>query len=437
MKKLSVIALAVAACMLFAIPAMAVDVDFSGHYRVRGFWESNTQLDDDSSSDAAMDMRLRIEPVIKIHDRLKVTTRFDGQDNRLWGGDTQASEDFGLERVFADIDFDMFALRIGRMVAGICGTKFCDSETEQDRIKVILKNIDPFYLDFTYAKVKEEDYYGGASDQDFDAYWLHGFFSDEVMTYGLLLGYYVNKSEPTLGEFGDIGRLITQISPELADISYEQKYWLFDPYFKGNFGPITVEAEAQWFTGDFAKFDGETIDYDAKRYLIDASFNYGMGSVGVGYAHADGQDPDDDDYTVAGGGGNDWEPLLILTSYSFNTNLGPSVDFDGEEYSLGNLNRGDLMKIFGFDIFYLYGNYAMTESVTLSAILGFAWADETLVSELDDELGWEFDVGVKWQIMDNLAYDAKLGYFNPGDFYDDLGSDDDTWSMVHSLVVTF
>ena len=44
MKKLTVIAVAVAAVMLFAIPAMALDVEFSGAYEAAGYYMDNTDL---------------------------------------------------------------------------------------------------------------------------------------------------------------------------------------------------------------------------------------------------------------------------------------------------------------------------------------------------------------------------------------------------------
>jgi hypothetical protein len=463
MKKLSIVALALAAAMLFAIPAMAVDLSVSGHYRVRGFYEDNTDLNDkEGASDAALDMRLRLEPVIKVHDNLKLTMRFDGQDNRMWGDnldvrgngltagtatDTDAAgddnsyngtyssrEDFGLERVYLDATFDMIGLRVGRMSAGTCGLKFCDSDTDADRIKVILRNIDPFYLDFTYQKSTEDDYNSGSdtdtADQDSDAYWIHGFSSDEAMTYGLLFGYY---------------RDATASNP--ATTGYKREYWLFDPYFKGTFGPVAVEAEAQWYTGEHRDYytagAGSNRDYDAWRYIIDAAFNFGPGSVGVGYAHADGQENTvvgTEDYTIPsdGLGGNDWEPFVILTSYSANSGLGGVGNFN-------SANATTAVKELGFDIFYLYGSYVPMEKLTLTAIVGMATADETNTptfagSNLDDEIGWEFDLGGKYQLMDNLTYDVKLGFFQAGDLYKagvPTANVDDTWAIMHSLVLTF
>jgi hypothetical protein len=447
MKRLSVVALALAAAMLFAIPAMAVDMDLSGHYRVRGFFEDNTDLDEDiGASDAALDMRLRLEPVVKVHDNLKLTMRFDGQDNRMWGDTTDikgtavadGNEDIGLERVYLDATFDMIGLRVGRMSAGTCGLKFCDSDTDADRIKVILRNIDPFYLDYTYQKSVEDDYNSGSAtdtaDEDSDAHWIHGFFSDEAMTTGLLFGYYSDKTA--------------------SDASlYDRTYWLFDPYFKGTFGPFAVEAEIQWFTGEYFEYDtaaaGTDRDYDAMRYIIDAAYNFGPGSVGVGYAHADGQKVNNaagnEDYTIPsdGLGGNDWEPFLILTANSANSGLGGT--------SLKNFNSANAttaVKEFGFDIYYLYGSYVPMEKLTLKGIVGFAYADETntpsypeATVNVDDEIGWEFDLGAKYQLMDNLAYDITFGWMEAGDLYK-LGvatstKDDSTWAIMHSLVLTF
>ncbi|MBW2195690.1 MAG: hypothetical protein JRF37_09020 [Deltaproteobacteria bacterium] len=123
MRKFTVIALALVATFMFVVPAMAVDVEFSGHYRLRGFYDNQTDLDDDDGeSDAKWDQRFRIKTAFKIHDKLKLTARFDGHDNRTWGANTD--EDFGLERLYADISFNAVNLRVGRMFAGACGITY-------------------------------------------------------------------------------------------------------------------------------------------------------------------------------------------------------------------------------------------------------------------------------------------------------------------------
>jgi hypothetical protein len=83
------------------------------------------------------------------------------------------------------------------------------------------------------------------------------------------------------------------------------------------------------------------------------------------------------------------------------------------------------------------------ETLTLNAIFGMATADEVdrFATGMDDDIGWEFDIGAKWKIMDNMIYDIKFGYFSPDDFwkFGDPSStrDEETYSIMHSVVVNF
>jgi hypothetical protein len=434
MKKFMILALALAATFMFVVPAMAVDVEFSGNYRVRGFWTDNMALDETGGSDAAFDHRFHIEPVFKIHDNLKLTTRIRGQEDAIWGDGSpnpnkyNDTSDHGIifKRVYADINLDAISLRIGRMASGACGITYSDSEGQSDRIKLIMNDIDPFYLDFTYTKATEDDYLNDTSDQDADKYHFHGFYTSETMRAGMLFGFINSKTQSITG--GAAG--------------YDKQFWHINPYAEGNMGPLSYLFEAEWKTGDYqdySRISGSDRDYDAWRWLVSAAFNTGPASVGAGWAHSDGQDYDasgDHDYTDADGGGMDWQPFLILTHYQANANLG----------GIGNLNprNSSYLSEFGFDIYYLEGSFTPMEKLTLSAILGWAYADEDTPQagggdKYDDEIGWEFDVGAKYQVMDNLSYDVKLGYFSPGDLWEDIDSekDDETWSIMHSLVVTF
>ena len=438
MKKFSLIALAVVAAMLFTVPAMAVDVDFSGYYRVRGFFDDTQSLNDDArSAEAKFDQRFRIQPVFKITDRLTLNTKFEGLDRVNWGGPEDA---INAERVWVDAEFDMFTLKFGRMAAGTCGLQYCNADQDADRIKVILKGVDPFYLDFTYTKYTEDDYDNSVADQDWDGYSVMGSYKAEGIEAGLLLEYNNDKTISTAAK----------------------KYMLIDPFFKGVFGMFTVEAEYQLRTGDYADTGGAgtDVDYDAHRYILDVGANIDAWTFGVAYAHSDGQDANDADFTNAMFGGNDWEPFLITTGFFDHTG---SARLGG----VGNLNEKNAMNATGsgvtkangttpvlgdagYDIFLVYGSYAAMDNLTLNAIFGFHTADETssFGTGVDDDLGWEFNIGAKWKIMDNMTYDIKFGMFDPGDFWKFGGAgsanalanttnDDSTYSIMHSVVVTF
>jgi hypothetical protein len=429
MKKFSVIALVVAAAMFCAIPAMAVTMDFSGYYRARGFWATNPSLDDqEPRTDAFMDMRLKMAPVLKIHDRLKITNEVLMVDDNEWG----ATDDYvSWQRAYLTANFDMFDLHVGRMAGGICGLTYCDSESDADRIKVGLKGMDPFSITLVYQKAEENDArYDQAAiepstaDSDNDIYiGLFG-FKPEGIDSGILIAYYDYASH----------------TDDAVDC-YNQEIWNLNPWFRGTFGPITAMAELEWKFGnqyDYSDAGMDDVDRDSKRWILDASFDFGQGNAGLGWAHADGQDADDDDYTNAGLGGADWEPLLILTNSTAGVWLGGVGNLNPDNNAVGGVNLSDA----GFDIFYGYGSFAAMENVTLNAIFGWVKADETNTfgSNVDDDLGWEFDVGAKVQLMDNLTYDATVGYYSAGDFWKGGSSDDnvdDCWAVMHTIQVTF
>lgn len=57
---------------------------------------------------------------------------------------------------------------------------------------------------------------------------------------------------------------------------------------------------------------------------------------------------------------------------------------------------------------------------------------------VDDSLGWEIDAKASYKITKNLSYFVEAGYFAAGDFYKDIGADDeDVFQAVHGLLFTF
>ena len=445
MKKFMILALALAATFMFVVPAMAVDLEFSGHYRLRGYFIDKPSLEDDAAdeqgaSDAQFDNRFRLQTVFKIHDRLKITTRFDGNDTTFESdsaSDSTTGEDFDFERAWLTASFDMFDLHAGRMAGGFCGLKFCDSERDAARIKVAMKDIEPYFLTVLYEKRNEEDYdddytfSSDEADQDYDNYAALGGWTSESMEVGLLYVAY----------------------DDARDTSYDRFFHLFDPWFKGLFGPVTVQAEAQWFTGDWQDYDDSTADrdLDALRYFIDIGADLGVANVGVAYAHADGQerqnaDNSEDQNVLPYGwfGGTDWEPLLILTHSNVGANLGGYGNLNGAN---GGYTANSNLTYIGMDMFYVYGSFAPMETLTLDATLGFVSADELGrfedeegLSNVDDDLGWEFDLGATWQIMDSLTYNIKAAYYDAGDFWklgDSAAQVDDAFAVMNAMVVTF
>lgn len=425
MKRLSVIAVAIAAVMLFAIPAMAVDLDLSGEYRARGFYNDNTDLDDaPGASNAWMDMRFRLQGVFQVNDTLKVTTRIDAVDNNDWGNESGAVT---FDRAYLTANFDMFDLHVGRMAGGTYGTTFLDTEGDADRIKLV-KKMDPYTLMFIYQKSTEGDkdltLATAQADADKDVYYGSVQYKAEEIDTGILV-YHVNDTTPS------------------ATLS--RKYMVFNPYLRGTFGPVRVEAEIGHKTGDYEDNDTTAdVDYDSWAYHLNAGMDVGPAAVSIGYAHTDGEDTGNDK-TAYGFGGEDWMPLLIATSDESDITLGGFGNLNSAN-GAGVLGGSAVVSDLGYDVYYITAACSPMENVTLSAILAKAQADETEyartqagLSKLDDDIGTEFDISAKVKLMDNLTYNITLAYFDPGDMWKDISStlDDSTYSIFHALVVTF
>ena len=448
MKKLSVIAVAVAACMLFAIPAMAVDVNFSGAYRARGYYNDNPDLDDNmGASQAFIDQRLRVKMEFKVTDTLSVIGRFDAIEKR-WGdadsGGTVGSHNIDFDHAYMKATFDMFDLYVGRMGGGVFGLKFGDHPGyfEHDTIKLVSK-MDPLTLIALYQKRAENDQsytYPQTADEDMDAYFLGGIYKAEGLEAGFLGGYYRyrNMSDVSNTDLFPVG---------LPTVNYTQDYFTWEPYFKANLGPLALQGEAIWFTGEYRKYDDvatQDLDFDALTYNLEGSTDLGPAKVGLGYAFASGDYNGDDSEYQAALPCYSWEPLLILTSwygglesgnFNFRNAQGPNSKVVGLVDPGTTPNYANL----GFKIWYITGSLSPMEGVTLSAIVADATADET-ASGWDDDVGREYDVTAKVKLMDNLTYMATIAWLDAGDLYklgDADATVDDTYSFFHKLEVKF
>jgi hypothetical protein len=148
------------------------------------------------------------------------------------------------------------------------------------------------------------------------------------------------------------------------------------------------------------------------------------------------------DRTGMYGTGNMWEPLLIL----YSNDIGIFNDSNG--VANGGTGSGNS----GFLGLYLRGAYKISDSMKLSAILGWLEADEmnrgtkvdstgALTRTADEELGWEFDVQFDWKFLPNITYSAAFGYMWAGDYWDDsdgvFGRDlsNNIYAFMHKLTI--
>lgn len=417
MKKLLVIGIALFLAVMIAVPAMALDTKFSGAYRVRGFHNTNQQLNDNDASDSWMDMRFRLRTDFIVSDNLTVSTRFDALDNKRYGDADLGGRDrdnIDFDRAWMTIKSDYGTFMAGRMQGGTWGTEFNNTDTERDRVRWH-DSFGDLTLYAIYEKNSEGDEGPDVSDQDFDIYYLGAAYKMENISAGLLYGYVNDK----------------------RGIVYSDKYHLFIPYVMGQFGPFGFQGEMR-FNGfgerdnDFAK------DQDIEQLALNLEGTYSMDmfQFELGYVYVRGESQKDNKRKAyAGGIGDDWQKVWILTN---SEDDGIAENLGG----LGNLSQtGGLLNPYGAQIYYGGVTIMPMEKLDVKFLIAYAEADKT-ESGIDKEFGWEYDLFVNYKIFDNLQYSFIAAYLDAGDFWRDAGSIpkkdlENNFHLFHQLTLSF
>jgi hypothetical protein len=429
MKKFTIMALAVCLTVVMAAPVMAVDVDFSGDYRVRGFYTSHWDLRETSASNAYMNMRFELQTVFKASDILSVTTRFDALDDHVWGkADTQVAggvDNVHFDHAYMTIKAPVGTFHVGRMLGGPLGNIFGDYEYEADRIKFV-KKIDAFTLVAIYQKGVEQDSDTDTADEDQDVYYLLGIYKAEDITAGL--AFVFNNDKTKSGEV---------VAPA-PDGPRTIKSYTAVPYFSAKFGPLALQGELTYVWGktDYDAAGQADLDQDEITYNLEATFNLGVASVQAGYAFFSGDNDanDNEDNGYATGFGDNWEKLFILTSDEdpvLRANLGGT----GE----GNLSKAGGNTAAGAKLYYVGAGFTPMENLKLDAVIGIADADKAQVGWKDD-YGTEYDLTLNWKIYDNLTYTAIAAFLDAGDFWKSgvpATQIEDTYALFHQLELSF
>jgi len=427
MKKALVILFALGLVFSFSAPVMATDVSFDGSMRVRGWYDSNSALAENNTSNAYYDQRFRLQGVFQVAEGLKVNVRGDVLDG-TWGtagmrGSTTVAAlptTVPTNNVQFDMAYMTFMTAIGQFQAGYMsdgtwGTGFGDLEVFLGKITFLTKLGENIYVYLNTTKISEGDNGTAYSDQDYDGYVAALMYKSEGIDSGLLYKYARNANDPA------------GLAPALESL---QTANILVPYVKATFGDLYVEAELSWLDGEVVNRAGgaKLLDVEGLTYYLMAKYNLGSAYVGGLFAYVQGDDPNTPAVTEnALNSGGDWDPMLILFNDTCPTALG-NVAGSTTGTSLTNG--------------YIYQAFAGTtiDKLSLKASLSAAKADETAAG-FDNDYGTEFDLEASYKIYDNLTYSAGFGYLWAGDYYKGLltagNKIDDTYLLMNKLQVNF
>ena len=455
MKKLLVILFALALVFSFTAPVMATDVSFDGSFRVRGFIDSNSMLQEGSSSTAYYDQRFRLGTVFQVAEGLKVVTRFDALDG-TWGNDLRspaANIATGAINHDANIQFDKayveFVTSVGVVKAGFrsdgtWGTSFGNLEGFVPKIGFTTK-VGDVILNVHTVKKTEADAGTRFSDRDDDSYRAFAIYNKDDIQAGLIWIYERQANDPNL--------LNTFLMAYGGEPQVQATANILSPYFKATIGDLYIEGEAGWLDGTLdlskcspaerallalpAPFPGLTNDVDLEglRVYLKAKYNIGSSYVGGLFAFVQGDDPNTTTVENMLDSGGDWDPMLILFNDTCPTSLGSNGTVLTPSMTGAAMTNG-----------YIYQVFAGTaiDKLAVKASLSMAKADENggtvAAPYVSDDYGTEFDLEAAYKIYDNLTYSAGFGYLWAGDYYKGTSATntvDNTYLLMNKLQVVF
>ena len=268
------------------------------------------------------------------------------------------------------------------------------------------------------------------------------YLNDDSTAYGLLASYAGNgwgiSADATYVDHQNIGNGETApYSGTFKDIHL----WNFG--LRGNYDDIAgtglgIRADVEFQTGKIEDIPGKS-DSDLKGWAVLGGLDYKFKSIPLTitaeYARGSGDESGDDDHKAFISTLGPEQHYTFVYEY-----LAPSAcNFMNGDSSRGNIRTGlcntqyvklgaisDITKELKAEV---YGYW-------LKAVEDVGINDP---ARKDDDLGWEVDAKVTYQLDKGLIYWVEGGYFWPGDAYDmqDGKSADDAWAVRHGIQLKF
>jgi len=436
MKRFWFILLALILTVSISTAALAVDLKFSGEfYAAHMFLDKTSLTKDTGSSTAFFYQRLRVRTDFVVSPGLTLVTRFDALE-RAWGaprstpGTTLATDSAGTDAENENIAFDWAYINykspvgtfdFGVMLDGSTGTIFGNSYTSAGRIKYAYP-LGPVTLKAAYTMVKEGGYSrkfaNNYADADNDKYAVAVDYNWKGGKAGIQFTYYnYDNYRPAS--------------------NYARRYFLATPYTIAKIGPVALQAELNYATGDYRKYDNNTTDVDLENMTgwIDATATFGPVYFGATFAYVSGDDPNTTDKSEGGtlSGGRDWSPTLIMWNYD-------RAMWAGNLESTATAGQG-FRDAFANGFLY-QGRVGVKpmEKLDIMASFTYANADEKPANYVSDEYGYELDITAAYKITKNLSYMLGFGYLWAGDYFQGTSASNEVqndYMIINKLTLTF
>ncbi len=478
MKRFGIGLLSLGLVAAFSMSAFAANMDFGGHLRIRGWYNDNQALLEDTAANAGhssfFEQRLRLSGRIRLADGVLITTRFDALEN-FWGFNrtplvggvpTSTTDSQNLQWEIANMSFKtkFGSFLVGSTNAPLAyGTKYWESGEGVRYIIRYTVPVGPLEVRATWEKKAESQVWGSAvrddQDGDNDIYAIAAKYKGKAFETGVQLQHMIDNS--------------ARAGAASATTGFSKRLSAFQPYLISKFGNLDLQLEGLYVFGDAKKYDapaGANIDVDASGYGAFFNAKYTMGPAYLAFmaSYTTGDDPataDEQEGSFAAnfdgassqGGSSSPRPLLILQNTTFNSFFGNQVGNlrTGAGSYVGRQNIGPMAANNDNCMqFNIYGDYAFTPKWDLFFTVTYTKADEKPQVAaaggnqaagvfIDDEIGTEVDVVLNYKITGQLTYSVQAAYFKVGDYFKGnpaVGANvtvDDNYVLMHALLLEF
>jgi hypothetical protein len=397
-----------------ASTASALEFNVSGHYFLEGVYLSSGDgsglvLNDDTiGNDAFWRHEFKIKPTMKVNDKITVKSTIYLAEN-AWGTDDTDTDDgnnINVHQIYMEYMSPVGKVRMGRTSAGLWQGDFLSSDSHANRL-MYFPNMLPenWGACLFLQKSAENDGEDTDVDADHDLYEASAWYKTKDMVVALGYDYFRNAAAAT------------QLSTKHR----------VKGYYNQNFSKMYAEVEFQYETGEVDNDVAPDTDRETLGLMADVGMNMDKLDVGMMFIYGSGDDDGtDNDVENLGALGEQFQPYNILTGAT--TGM-MSQDFNGTN---GSMTTAGIVSL------GVHANFAVSDKLSLNSALAYAQAESERATALDDEYGWEIDLGMSYALLDNLTYQMDFGYLMTGDFFETATADaEDVYVLTHRLTMEF
>ncbi len=407
-----------------------VQIEMSGSIRSRGEFRSNTAdlTSDIGDNRSSFDTRVRLKFKARVSPRtmavLELESGGDTSDTYGWGTTDGATGFYrkgnakrgtlSIRQAYVSSQFNLAGntagLKVGHMLLGLGNGLFYDHTKFGDDAAILWTQIPGTdgEISFVYAKFNE-----GASSV----------INDDSNVYVLALEYPTDMVNISADATYIDDQDFTGAAPGATDGLH---FWNFGLRGDASVAGVNLKGDLEFQTGtaENAAASGNDLDAQGWGFLVAANTEISGITVGAEIAYGSGDDtPGDDDldlFVTSLGGSQHYTYVYEYRTVAASGSTGSGLQNTWYVNVGASTQVTPDLKVSG-DVYYLQAS----EDVTL---MGSTVAD--------DELGWEIDSKIEYEIDKNLLYYIEGGYFFPGDAYAN-GDGDDAYAVRNGIVLKF